>query len=57
MNDASAAFTDLTDLRLALRRHEYRPVPVAGAHLEIKSAGKRPLMKGKTGDKMGDMKM
>ncbi len=46
MNHASATFTDLTDLRLALRRHGYRPVPVAGAHLDMKSAGKRPLMKG-----------
>lgn len=36
----------LTALRLALRRHGYRPVPVAGVHLAIKSAGKRPLMKG-----------
>lgn len=36
----------LTDLRLALHRNGYRPVPVAGAHLSIKSAGKRPLMKG-----------
>jgi hypothetical protein len=36
----------LTDLRLALWRNGYRPVPVAGAHLVVKSAGKRPLMKG-----------
>lgn len=36
----------LTELRLALRRNGYRPVPVAGAHIDIKSAGKRPLMKG-----------
>jgi hypothetical protein len=36
----------LTELRLALARNGYRPVPVAGAHLAIKSAGKRPLMKG-----------
>jgi hypothetical protein len=46
VNDASAPFHDLTDLRLALHRHGYRPVPVAGAHLDMKSAGKRPLMKG-----------
>src|SRR5262245_7009626 len=36
----------LTQLRLALSRNGYRPVPVSGAHLAIKSAGKRPLMKG-----------
>jgi hypothetical protein len=36
----------LTDLRLALCHNGYRPVPVAGAHLAVKSAGKRPLMKG-----------
>jgi hypothetical protein len=36
----------LTELRLALHHNGYRPVPVAGAHLAIKSAGKRPLMKG-----------
>lgn len=36
----------LTELRLALRRNGYRPVPVAGAHLAVKSAGKRPMMKG-----------
>ncbi|MGE3743604.1 MAG: PriCT-2 domain-containing protein [Geminicoccaceae bacterium] len=35
----------LTDLRIALRRNGYRPVPVAGAHIAMKSAGKRPLMK------------
>jgi putative DNA primase/helicase len=37
---------DLTELRLALRRRGYRPVPVSSAHLAIKSAGKRPLMRG-----------
>jgi len=46
VNDASAPSHDLTDLRLALHRHGYRPVPVSGAHLDMKSAGKRPLMKG-----------
>lgn len=47
---ATVAPTDpgaaLTELRLALRRHGYRPVPVSGSHLAIKSAGKRPLMRG-----------
>ncbi len=43
---AAAPACALTDLRLALWRNGYRPVPVAGAHLAIKSAGKRPLMKG-----------
>ncbi len=42
----SARGEALTELRLALWRNGYRPVPVAGAHLAIKSAGKRPLMKG-----------
>ncbi len=37
---------DLTDLRTALHRNGYRPVPVAGAHLAVKSAGKRPMMRG-----------
>ena len=36
---------DLTDLRTALHRNGYRPVPVAGAHLAVKSAGKRPMMR------------
>lgn len=35
----------LTELRLALLHNGYRPVPVAGAHLAIKAAGKRPMMK------------
>lgn len=44
---SEAASTEpLSDLRLALHRNGYRPVPVAGAHLAMKSAGKRPLMKG-----------
>lgn len=46
MTEAPAAVPDLTALRLALRRQGYRPVPVAGAHLKIKSAGKRPLLTG-----------
>ena len=37
---------DLTDLRTALHRNGYHPVPVAGAHLAVKSAGKRPMMRG-----------
>ena len=36
---------DLTGLRVALHRNGYRPVPVSGAHLAVKSAGKRPMMK------------
>ena len=46
MGTALAAEAVLTELRLVLHRNGYRPVPVAGAHLAIKSAGKRPLMKG-----------
>ncbi len=38
--------TALTALRRSLRRNFYRPVPVSGAHLSIKAAGKRPLMRG-----------
>lgn len=37
---------DLTDLRLKLHRGGYRPVPVLGAHVAMKAAGKRPMMKG-----------
>lgn len=37
---------DPTDLRLALHRNGYRPVPVLGAHVAMKAAGKRPMMKG-----------
>lgn len=37
---------DSTDLRLALHRNGYRPVPVLGAHVAMKAAGKRPMMKG-----------
>ena len=37
---------DPTDLRLALHRNGYRPVPVLGAHVAMKGAGKRPMMKG-----------
>lgn len=39
------SYSELNDLRVALRRNGYRPVPVAGAHIAMKSAGKRPLMK------------
>lgn len=46
MTDAPVAVPDLTGLRPALRRNGYRPVPVAGAHLAFKSAGKRPLLTG-----------
>jgi len=38
--------TALAELRRSLRRNFYRPVPVSGAHLSIKAAGKRPLMRG-----------
>ena len=49
--DAGGAFPvtmteDSTDLRLALHRNGYRPVPVLGAHVAMKAAGKRPMMKG-----------
>lgn len=37
---------DPTELRLQLHRHGYRPVPVLGAHVAMKAAGKRPMMKG-----------
>jgi len=37
---------DSTDLRLVLHRNGYRPVPVLGAHVAMKAAGKRPMMKG-----------
>jgi len=43
---SSSAPADLTDLRLALHRHGYRPIPVLGAHVAMKGAGKRPMMKG-----------
>ncbi len=50
-DDAGGAFPialpeDPTDLRLALHRNGYRPVPVLGAHVAMKAAGKRPMMKG-----------
>lgn len=37
---------DPTELRLRLHRNGYRPVPVLGAHVAMKAAGKRPMMKG-----------
>lgn len=40
-----ASCEDITGLRLRLRANGYRPVPIAGAHLGVKGAGKRPLMK------------
>lgn len=36
----------LVGLRRTLRRNGYFPVPISGAHLSIKAAGKRPLMRG-----------
>lgn len=49
--DAGSAFPvalpeDPTDLRLTMHRNGYRPVPVLGAHVAMKAAGKRPMMKG-----------
>jgi AAA domain/Bifunctional DNA primase/polymerase, N-terminal len=35
---------DLSDLRLKLRTNGYHPVPLIGAHIKTKSAGKRPSM-------------
>ena len=43
---APAAPEDPTELRVQLHRHGYRPVPVLGAHVAMKAAGKRPMMKG-----------
>lgn len=37
---------DSTELRLQLHRNGYRPIPVLGAHVAMKGAGKRPMMKG-----------
>jgi hypothetical protein len=34
----------LTNLRLSLAGNGYRPVPISGPHMQVKSAGKRPLM-------------
>ncbi|MGM0584747.1 MAG: PriCT-2 domain-containing protein [Pseudomonadota bacterium] len=42
----AAELEDPTQLRLQLHRHGYRPVPVLGAHVAMKAAGKRPMMKG-----------
>lgn len=42
----AAELEDPTELRLQLHRHGYRPVPVLGAHVAMKAAGKRPMMKG-----------
>ena len=46
MSHAPALPDDPTELRLALHRHGYRPVPVLGAQVAMKAAGKRPMMKG-----------
>lgn len=35
---------DPTALRLRLLAHGYKPVPIAGAHMRVKDAGKRPLI-------------
>jgi len=43
---ASSVPEDPTELRLRLHRHGYRPIPVLGAHVAMKGAGKRPMMKG-----------
>jgi putative DNA primase/helicase len=40
-----ASADELAELRLALCRNGYAPVPISGAHLDIDSAGKRPQMK------------
>ena len=45
-SSAPATPEDPTGLRLALHRHGYRPIPVLGAHVAMKGAGKRPMMKG-----------
>ena len=37
---------DSTEVRLQLHRNGYRPIPVLGAHVAMKGAGKRPMMKG-----------
>lgn len=41
MSDGPTPPDALTELRLGLHRHGYRPVPVAGAHLDLKGAGTR----------------
>lgn len=42
----AAEIEDPTELRLRLHRNGYRPIPVLGAHVAMKGAGKRPMMKG-----------
>ena len=44
-NDNVAAPADITADRLALHANGYRPVPVLGARVEAKGAGKRPVLK------------
>lgn len=46
MREAEPLPQDPTQLRLALSRNGYRPVPVLGPHVAVKAAGKRPMMKG-----------
>jgi RecA-family ATPase len=36
----------MTDLRLSLAGHGYRPVPVAGPRMNVRSPGKQPVMDG-----------
>ena len=40
-----SSLDELAELRLALRRNGYSPVPISRADLSVKGAGKRPLMK------------
>jgi hypothetical protein len=42
---AAPAGDSLTSLRLSIRANGYRPVPISGPHMKVKSPGKRPLMK------------
>ncbi len=44
-NDNVAASADITADRLALHANGYRPVPVLGARVDAKGAGKRPVLK------------
>ena len=43
-SSSNSQAVDLTTLRLQLLRNGYRPVPISGPTMRIKSAGKRPLM-------------
>ncbi|KAA2237078.1 PriCT-2 domain-containing protein [Salinarimonas soli] len=44
MNARADSAAELTALRLRLRENGYCPVPVSGPHVNVKAAGKRPLM-------------